>query len=317
MTQQSYARRSVTITTDDGIQLSGYFYVPSGGTSRLPAVMLSHGFGATVGHYIDRFAEVFASAGIAVVLYDHRNFGGSGGERRGEADPWQQIRDSRDVLTWLQHQDEVDPERIGVWGTSYSGGHALVLGAIDRRLRCIVAQVPTISGYQQSLRRIRPDAVSAMRRVYDADRAGRYRGDPPARRQIVAVEKDDPAIYHGEDARHFYLSAAVAFPEGYWDNHVTLRSTEMSSEYEPGVYVHRITPAPLLMIVAENDEVTPSDLALDAYRQALEPKDLVLIKGGHFSPYDEQFEIASEAALRWLRKHLGVGSAPAPTAASV
>ncbi len=90
---------------------------------------------------------------------------------------------------------------------------------------------------------------------------------------------------------------------------MTLRSTEMSSEYEPGVYVHRITPTSLLMIVAENDDVTPSDLALDAYRQALEPKELVLIKGGHFSPYDEKFEIASQAALRRLRKHLEIGGA--------
>jgi dienelactone hydrolase len=86
-------------------------------------------------------------------VHDHRNFGTSGGDLRGDIDPWQQIADWRRAISYLEGRPEVDPTRIGLWGTSYAGGYALVLGATDRRLRCVVAQVPTISGYEQGLRR--------------------------------------------------------------------------------------------------------------------------------------------------------------------
>src|SRR5258706_520365 len=98
--------------------------------------------------------------GFVVLVHDHRNFGTSGGDLRGDVDPWVQIRDWRRAISYLEARPEVDPARIGLWGTSYAGGHALVLGATDRRLRCIVSQVPTISGYEQGLRRVSPDALA-------------------------------------------------------------------------------------------------------------------------------------------------------------
>ena len=95
-----------------------------------------------------------ASAGHVVLAYDHRNFGDSDGEPRQELDPWLQVRDYRHAITFAQTLDGVDPDRVGIWGTSYAGGHVLVVGAIDRRVGCVVAQVPTISGWQSTLRRI-------------------------------------------------------------------------------------------------------------------------------------------------------------------
>ncbi|MFG1456276.1 alpha/beta fold hydrolase [Xanthobacter sp. VTT E-85237] len=155
--------RSVVIATSDGARLVGTLYTPPNHADHGAAIVMSHGFAALAAHFLWRFAEAFAAAGFAVLVYDHRNFGGSSGEPRHEIDPWQQIRDARDVITWLSLQPGVNSDRIGLWGSSYSGGHALVLGAIDRRIACVVAQVPTISGYQQSLRRVRPDAIAAAR----------------------------------------------------------------------------------------------------------------------------------------------------------
>ena len=71
------------------------------------------------------------------------------------------------------------PMRIGLWGTSYAGGHAIVLGATDRRLRAVVAQVPTISGYEQSLRRVAPDQVPALEAVFIDDERRQFHGEPP------------------------------------------------------------------------------------------------------------------------------------------
>ena len=74
--------------------------------------------------------------------------------------------------------------------------------------------------------------------------------------------------------------------------------------YEPGAWISRVSPTPLLMVVAGSDTITVTDLALAAYERALEPKRLRLIPGGHFDPYLGQFGAASSAALDWFREHL-------------
>jgi X-Pro dipeptidyl-peptidase (S15 family) len=109
------------------------------------------------------FAEAFAADGFVVLLHDHRTLGASDGASRQDEDPWQQIADWRRAVSFLESRSQVDAGRIGLWGTSYAGGHAIVLGATDCRLRCVVAQVPTISGYEQGLRRVPPDASPAWR----------------------------------------------------------------------------------------------------------------------------------------------------------
>ena len=86
---------------------------------------------------------------------------------------------------------------------------------------------------------------------------------------------------------------------------MTLRSVEMAREYEPGGWAARISPTPLLMIVASHDTVTPTDLALEAYNRALEPKKLVMLPGRHFDPYTGSgFEASSTAARDWFVEHL-------------
>ncbi|WP_317203049.1 alpha/beta hydrolase, partial [Janthinobacterium sp.] len=87
---------------------------------------------------------------------------------------------------------------------------------------------------------------------------------------------------------------------------VTLRSLEWARAYNPGDYIGRVSPTPLLLQVAGCDEVTPTDLALQAYRDALEPKALQLLAGaGHFDVYEGHFAATSEAALQWFRQHMG------------
>ena len=89
-----------------------------------------------------------------------------------------------------------------------------------------------------------------------------------------------------------------------WRNEVTLRSVEMLSEYEPGAYIAQISPTPLLMVVAVQDHLTVADLALQGYETALEPKQLVMLKGGHFDAYVADFDTAAGAAVAWFRQHL-------------
>ena len=112
---------------------------------------MAAGFACVKEMHLDRYAEVFAQAGLAALVFDFRNLGASAGEPRQELDPWRQIEDYRHAITFASTLPEVDAGRIAVWGSSYSGGHALAVAATDRRVRCVAVQVPTISGHWSGL----------------------------------------------------------------------------------------------------------------------------------------------------------------------
>ena len=118
----------VSIPTEGSITLGAWLFLPEGQGPH-PAITMAHGYAATKYHGLARFAESFVKAGFVVLAHDHRGFGDSGGEPRGDVDPSRQIADRRRVISYLESRPEVDPERIGLWGTSYAGGHAIVLGA--------------------------------------------------------------------------------------------------------------------------------------------------------------------------------------------
>lgn len=293
-------RQDVEFEAEGGVLLRGWLFVPDGPGPH-PAITMAHGYAGTRGHGLEPFARAFADDGFAVLLHDHRGFGASEGEPRHDIDPWRQIADWRRAISFLESLPEVDPLRIGLWGTSYAGGHAIVLGATDRRLRCVVSQVPTISGYEQGLRRVAPEAVTALEDSFTEDERARFRGEPPRRTAIVSDDPAVPASYRTQEAIDFYLQP---LPEGIWTNEATVRSGRASRMYEPGAWVPRVSPTPLLMVVALSDTVTVTDLALAAYERALEPKKLVTISGGHFDPYVTRFAEASGAARAWFRDHL-------------
>ena len=293
-------RHDVAFTTDDGVILRAWLFVPEG-IGPHPAVTMAHGYAGTREHGLEPIAEAFADAGFVVQLHDHRGFGVSDGTPRQDVNPWQQISDWYRAISHLESRAEVDAERIGLWGTSYAGGHALVLAATDRRIRCLVSQVPTISGFEQGRRRVRPDATSALEKAFTEDERARFRGEPGHRQQVVSTDLTVAASYQSQEAVDFYLQKV---PEGVWENEVTVRSGRLAQMYEPGEWIARISPTPLLLVVALRDTITLTDLALAAYERALEPKKLVTVPGGHFAPYIAQFEQAVGAARDWFTEHL-------------
>src|SRR3989449_10660329 len=172
-------RRDIAFKTEDGVTLRGWLYLPDRTAGQAATVVMAHGFSAVKEMYLDRFAEVFAASGLGVLVFDNRTFGASDGEPRQHIDPWQQVRDYRDAITFAETVAEVDRTRIGVWGSSYSGGHVLVMGAIDRRVRCVVSQVPLISGHRNARRLIRADFIAVVQGQFDTDR-GKREADKPA-----------------------------------------------------------------------------------------------------------------------------------------
>jgi uncharacterized protein len=218
-------RRNIEFSVDGGDRLRGWLFLPSKRNGKVPAISMAHGYAGVKEHGLERFAHAFADAGFVALVHDHRNFGASDGAVRHDIDPWRQIADWRRAISFLESLPEVDATRIGVWGTSYAGGHVLVLGATDRRIRAVVSQVPTISGYEQGLRRTPPDAVAALEHAFDEDERAQLRGEPPRRQQVVNADPSVPASYRTHDAISFYLQP---LPEGAWKNEVTVRSGRLA-----------------------------------------------------------------------------------------
>lgn len=293
-------RRDVEFNAE-GLTLRGWLYLPRSGDRPPPVIVMAAGFACVKEMHLDRYAEVFAEAGLAALVFDFRNLGASDGEPRQEINPWLQIEDYRHAITYASAIAEVDAGRIGIWGSSYSGGHALVVAATDRRVGCVAVQVPTISGHDSGLRRVPMSEVEKLTKAFGEDRVRRMRGGAPAVRSIVGDPATNP-IYPSPEVREWFLQSAKNAPR--WKNEVTLRTMEFARGYEPGVSIPHISPTPLLMIVGLRDFTTCTDLQLAAYNQALEPKKLVTLAGGHFAPYGEEFELASSAARDWFLRHL-------------
>ncbi|MCL7490410.1 acetylxylan esterase [Streptomyces sp. MCA2] len=236
-------RIDVRIPLPDGIELATWLFLPENTEKPLPAITMAHGFGGTRHHSIEHTARRFSEAGYAVLLHDHRNFGDSGGTPRQDIDPYQQIADWRWAITYLGTRWEIDEQRICIWGFSYAGGHALVLGATDRRIKSVYAQAPTVSGYETGLRRVPPHEVRAPEERFHHDERDQLAGKPPVYVPFIDTDTSpgSPAAYPQKGAADFYLHRA---PEDTWTNEVTLQSNRRARAYEPGQWISRIAPTP-------------------------------------------------------------------------
>jgi cephalosporin-C deacetylase-like acetyl esterase len=138
-------RRDISFKTSDGATLKGWLFTPpESAANRLPCLVMSHGWSALKEMDLDAFANYFTSKlPLACLVYDNRGFGDSDhkeGQPRQEIIPSVQRSDISDAITYAQSLPEVEPTRIGIWGSSYSGGHVLEVGAVDRRVKAVVSQ---------------------------------------------------------------------------------------------------------------------------------------------------------------------------------
>ena len=243
------ARRDIEFDAE-GVTLRGWFYPADGASGTAPTIVMAHGFSAVKEMYLDNYAEVFAAAGLNALVFDNRNFGASDGEPRQEIDPWAQVRDYRHAITYAGTLSEVDATGSASGAASYSGGHVLVVAAIDRRVKAVV--VPGAAG-QRARQLPRPGPGRLHRRLPRGVRRRPARpasdGDPPA---MVPVVDEDPLApsraAHAGLLQWFTETHDLRAPS--WRNEVTLRSVEMFSEYEPVAYLPYISPTPLLMLPA-------------------------------------------------------------------
>ncbi len=177
------------------------------------------------------------------------------------------------------------------------------MAAIDRRVRAVVCQVPLISGHDNLRALVRSDFIAGLRESFDADRLARFEGKPPAMLPVVDEDPLAPSALPTADSWQWFTDTGKNRAPS-WRNEVTLRSVEMFTEYEPVSYMPYISPTPLLPVVAQGDHLVPSELALAGCERAHQPKDLVILAGGHFDAYVKDFDAASGPARDWFTRHL-------------
>lgn len=280
-----------------GATLRGWLYRPIAAPGPLPVIIMTHGFTALKGHGLAPYAEAFAAADFAVVLYDQRGFGDSEGHMRHEVDPELQCRDLQAAISQISQNALFDAKRIGLWGTSLSGGHVLKVACQDARVKAVVSQVPFISGYANASR-LTPEARwPAMLSTFAQERNACARGATPTLRPVVSDDPDARVVLPGPSAYAFF-TALPSYP-----NQVTLSSLALTIDYEPLAQVARLK-TPVLMIISDQDTLNHTDLQQNAFTNIPGPKEQLLISGDHFSPYETHFNPTSTAACAWFQTHL-------------
>ncbi|GJC80638.1 polyketide transferase af380 [Colletotrichum liriopes] len=278
--------RDIEFKTYDGIKLRGTLF-PAG--EKKPCIIMNAG-----------------AAGITALLYDNRCFGDSEGSPRDEVDPLLQTRDFFDAFSYAGTLPEVDATKIVYWGSSMSGGTALMAAALNKSIAAVVVQVPFISGEWVSLMSGNPPDGLLQ------ERAHAIATGTPAR--IPSFAESLEHIKTGTSKAVLQDPAALALTDEMtrrgqtWGKLATVQSLLHCSMFEPLAFIHRIAPTPLLMVVAENDVTTPTYLQLDAFSRAREPKKLQLFKGqNHFSMYfGEDFEKNVASQIAFLKETLDI-----------
>jgi len=296
-------RRDITFDSK-GLQCAGWLYVPDDlkQGQRAPTIVMAHGFSAVKEQNLDSYAERFAKAGFVTLVFDYRFLGASEGEPRGQIFWYQQHEDYRNAITWVSDQPDADPDRIGIWGTSYSGAHVIYLGAHEIRVKAVVSQVHGgINTWDALERMLKPEGIAFIKDMINQDRIARYKTRKINYLPITGPEGEE-SFMPGNEAYEWFTRADAP----NWLNKVTMESVEKFIEYDPGAWIHRISPTPLLMILAEKDTVIRLDMAKEFYDRAGEPKELMVKPCKHFEIYDKDpyFSQAADAAIQWFQKYL-------------
>ena len=293
--------------TSQGLRLVGDLYLPAGPGPH-PIVVMAGGWCYVKELVMPHYARVFADAGVAALVFDYRCLGGSEGEPRQHLDPWAQIEDYRNAISFVRGLSEVDPDRVAVWGISYSGGHVLVLGALDRRIRCIVANIPVVDGWRNMRRVHGTVGFRSLRAAIEEDRERRYAGEPSGRIAHSTVDyATELSSWPFPETYETFMQLRETEAPGH-EHWSTIESTELLLAYDVMPYVGRILDTPTLVIVAEEDDLTLWDLEIAAYNGVATARKrlVVLPHTTHMTLYSDRsrLELAAGAARDWLVEHL-------------
>ncbi|HSR94190.1 MAG TPA: alpha/beta fold hydrolase [Solirubrobacterales bacterium] len=274
----------------DGDACAAWLYSASESATDAPIVVMAHGLSGTRRDGLGPFAERFAAAGIAALLFDHRGFGDSGGELD-LFHPRRQLDDWRAAIGLARSLPGIDPKRVATFGSSMGGGNALAAAADDRLVAAAVSQVPFIDILRQAHRS--PPAVTAKALL--AAVLGRH---------LPAVgQPDEAALINAPGGEAGWRHVVAIGEDSRWRNRVSSRWL-LGRPYRPARHAAELH-CPWLVCVGESDRVAKPGPAIAAARRARLGELRTYPGVDHFDIYDgpeHEAVVADEVAF--LSRHL-------------
>jgi uncharacterized protein len=295
----SAEREKVRFVSEDA-ECAAWHYPGTNGA----CVIMAGGFAVTKEPGTDRFAKRFNDAGFAVLAFDYRRLGDSGGRPRQVVRIGEQLADWQAAIGFAPTLPGVDPSRLAIWGFSVSGGHVFRVAARHPGLAAAIAQTPNADGPAGARNAARHQKRLALLRLTGRgmlDGLGGLVGRQPLLVPLVG-EPGTVALLTTPDALDGdgALNPGNRYPD--WQQSVAARSALPLGFYRPGRDASRVG-CPLLVLVCDQDQ---SALAWPAANAAMRaPRgELVRLPGGHYAPFLDAHEQAVEAELSFLRQHL-------------
>lgn len=296
-TEARFQRQTISIPVGDSY-CTAWLYLPTT-AARPPVVIMGHGMGATREMRLDAYAERFAARGIASVVFTYRNFGDSGGDRRQELSVKDQLLDWEQVLAYTRELEDVDGNRVAIWGTSFGGGHAVTIASRHPELAAAVSQCPFTDGLLTALKASPRESFRLQSLV--------------VRDLLATITRRAPVTlpFAGRPGEVALMTAADALPGyqslvpdgGEFINRTRARVLPQIIRYRPGRKSRKVQ-VPILFCVSSTDTVAPPGPTLKYARQA--PRGVVRsYDAGHFDFYTgEPFEQLVVDQMEFLEKHL-------------
>ncbi len=282
-------RRDLTFTSGSD-SCATWLYMPNGGEGAAPVVVMAHGLSGTRRDRLGPFAERFAAAGFAALVFDHRGFGDSGGEPD-RFDPARQLDDWRAAISFARSLPEIDSERLATFGSSMGGGNALAAAAQDPGVAAAISQVPFLDLLRQAHRN--PPATSV--RMLSAAIRGRH---------LPAVGKPgEPAFINAPGGEEGWRRVVEIGEDSRWRNRASSRWL-LGRPYRPARHAAKLH-CPWLVCVGEADRVARPGPAIAAARRAPHGELRTYPGVDHFDIYDgPEHEALVADQLDFLRRHL-------------
>jgi alpha-beta hydrolase superfamily lysophospholipase len=255
-----------------------------------PIVVMAHGLSGTRRDRLGPFAERFAAAGFAALVFDHRGFGDSGGEPD-LFHPARQLDDWRAAIAFARSLPGIDASRVATFGSSMGGGNALAAAAEDPRVAAVISQVPFLDMVRQA-RRSSPRVTARML-------AAAARG-----RHLPAVgQPDEPALINAPGGEEGWRRVVEGGEDSRWRNRVSSRWL-LGRPYRPARHASKLH-CPWLVCVGEADRVARPGPAIAAARRAPQGELRTYPGVDHFDIYDgPEHEAIVIDQLDFLRRHL-------------
>jgi hypothetical protein len=294
-------RQDVALTCG-GERIAAWWY--PGGPGRRSCVVMAHGFSGTKRSGLAPYAERIAAEGHHVLVIDYRHFGDSGGLPRQLLDPRRQVEDLLAATRYARAREDVDPDRVALWGTSFGGGVALVAAVRDGRVAAVVSQCPALDGWAGLARALTQPGQSVTNTLrilglVSADLVAAALGRSP-----VMVPSVGPpgsvAVMTAADAEPGFRR--IAGPD--WENAVCARVALAVLRFRPVRQADRV-PCPWLVQICQRDTVAPTSSAERAARRAGARATVRRYDTGHFAIYvDEDFTRSVADQVAFLDQHL-------------